>query len=107
MNCKICKIPLRDNSYTLDIYRKEEIVCPYQDDHEEIIEKRLEKYPTQCPICESSWKVEMEVNIYRSLKGKIIISCEHICPCGFGWTIIGDGVPIYEEGQLNEYGEWE
>jgi len=108
--CKICKIPLKDNSQYLDIYgsniRKEECNCPYEDKHEEIVQKRLEKYPTRCPICDSAYNVDTDSRIYKNAKRKITVSIDSVCSCGFSWTIIGEGEPLYDEEQLNEYGEW-
>ena len=111
MNCKICRIPLRDDSYYLDIYgtksKKEEIVCPFDDQHEEIIEKRLKEFPTRCPICDSKSNIETEHRIFKNQKGIITIAIDLICSCNFCWSIIGKGDVIYDEEQLNEYGEYE
>ena len=83
LTCKICRIPLTDNSYFLDVEgamrRKEEYVCPNEEDHGEIVEKRIKNRPKTCPICESSRWIETETQIYKNVKEEIVITCEMIC----------------------------
>jgi hypothetical protein len=112
MICKICDIPLIDNSYILDIHgskvKKEEFVCPNEDNHDIIIEEKIIENPTICPVCKS-YATDEESRIYKNPKGEVVIAIDLICDCcNLGWTLISNSVEVLLDAErLDGYSEWD